>query len=263
MARLNLHSLYKLKTEQKKIAMLTAYQYSIARILDQSDIHMILVGDSLGMTALGYTSTTPVTMQDMISATAAVSRGCEQKFLIADMPFMSYQVAVEQAVHNAGELIKAGAQAVKLEGASHLEAVTAIINAGIPVMGHLGFTPQSVNQLGGYRVQGKTEQAAAVLMEQARRLQEAGVFAIVLEMVPAEVTEKIVEALEVITIGIGAGPATDGQVLVTDDLLGMYDQLSPKFVKKYAQLSADMTRAINHFSGDVQSGVFPNASHSY
>lgn len=263
MGRVTIPGLYQLKAEHQKILMLTAYNYTMARILDRTQVHMVLIGDSLGMTSLGYSSTLPVTMEDMCRATAAVARGCTQKMIVADMPFLSYQASLESAVLNAGKLMQNGAQAIKIEGAHHLTEIKAIINAGIPVMGHLGFTPQSLFKLGGYRVQAKTEDTACVLMEEARALAQAGVFALVLEMVPAAVAAEIAAELGILTIGIGAGAQTDGQVLVIDDVLGLYDEVKPKFVKRYANLAAEIEIAINGFCQEVQGGIFPDEAHSY
>jgi 3-methyl-2-oxobutanoate hydroxymethyltransferase len=231
-------SFRRMKARAQPIAMLTAYDYPTALALDQSGIDSILVGDSLGMVVLGYENTLPVTMDDMLHHCRAVARGCRRALLIGDMPFMSYQVSTEEAVRNAGRLLQEGGMdAVKLEGGGpRLGAVRAITSAGIPVMGHLGLTPQSVHQLGGFRAQGKTAAAAAQVLEDARLLEEAGCFALILESVPSRLGGLISGQLQIPTIGIGAGPLCDGQVLVTHDVLGMFDRFTPKFARRYADV---------------------------
>lgn len=253
------------KEAGKKITMLTAYDFSMAKLLDDSGIDMLLVGDSLGNVILGYDSTLPVTMEDMIHHTRAVSRGAQKAMVVADMPFMSYQVSVEDALRNAGRLMKeAGAQAVKLEGGREVRAaVEAIVQAGIPVVGHLGLTPQAVHALGGFKVQGKSREAAKKILEDAKILEESGVFAIVLECVPALLAEKITHSLAIPIIGIGAGAQCDGQVLVTHDLLGIYSGFSPKFVKKFANLHISVTEAILGYKTQVENGTFPGPEHSF
>jgi 3-methyl-2-oxobutanoate hydroxymethyltransferase len=252
------------KEHGEPITMLTAYDYPTALAEDQAGIDSILVGDSLGMVVLGYQNTLPVTMQDMIHHCKAVARGAKFALLIGDMPFMSYQASTEEAVRNAGRFLQEGGMdAVKLEGGrERLEAVRAIVGAGIPVMGHLGLTPQSVNQLGGFRPQGKTASAARRLVEDALLLQEAGCFSIVLESVPARLAELISKKLSIPTIGIGAGVGCDGQVLVTHDLLGLFDRFTPKFVRKYANFHAEMQRAFGEYIEDVQMKRFPAHEHS-
>jgi 3-methyl-2-oxobutanoate hydroxymethyltransferase len=248
----------------QRITMLTAYDYATALALDQAGIDSILVGDSLGMVVLGYENTLPVTMEDMLHHCKAVSRGARRAFLVGDMPFMSYQVSVEKAVENAGRFLQeAGMDAVKLEGGrERLDAVRAIISTGIPVMGHLGLTPQSVHQLGGFRPQGKSALAGKRLLEDALLLQEAGCFGIVLESVPARLADLISKRLQIPTIGIGAGAACDGQVLVTHDLLGLFDRFTPKFVKKYADLRRETLQAFSTYIDEVNRGIFPAEEHT-
>jgi 3-methyl-2-oxobutanoate hydroxymethyltransferase len=252
------------KQNGELISMLTAYDYPTALAIDQAGIDVILVGDSLGMVVLGYSNTLPVTMEDMLHHCKAVARGAQFSLLIGDMPFMSYQVAIPEAVRNAGRFLQeAGMDAVKLEGGrERLETIRAIQSAGIPVMGHLGLTPQSVHQLGGFRPQGREAAAAQRLLEDALLLQEAGCFSIVLESLPARLARLISDRLEIPTIGIGAGAGCDGQVLVTHDLLGLFERFTPRFVKKYADLHAEMTRAFTAYRLDVEEQVFPAAEHS-
>ncbi len=252
------------KQRGEPITMLTAYDYPTALAIDQAGLDSILVGDSLGMVVLGYTSTLPVTMEDMLHHARAVARGAQFALLIGDMPFMSYQADINDAVRNAGRFLQEGGMdAVKLEGGREREvAIRAIVSAGIPVMGHLGLTPQSVNQLGGYRPQAREAAAARRLLEDAMILQDAGCFSIVLESVPARLARLISERLEIPTIGIGAGVGCDGQVLVTHDLLGLFDRFTPKFVKKYANLHAEMGRAFAEYKKDVESCSFPAEEHS-
>jgi 3-methyl-2-oxobutanoate hydroxymethyltransferase len=257
-------TLSQLKKNDKPITMLTAYDYSTAVAVDMAGIDMILVGDSLGMVVLGYENTLPVTMDDMIHHCKPVARGSRYAMLIGDMPFMSYQASVDEAVRNAGRFLQEGGMdAVKLEGGrERLQAVSAIISAGIPVMGHLGLTPQSVHQMGGFRAQGKTAQAAKNLLDDALALHEAGCFALVLETIPARLARLVSERIEIPTIGIGAGVGCDGQVLVTHDLCGLFDRFTPRFVKKYADLNGEMARAFETYKSDVQSLVFPGDEHS-
>jgi 3-methyl-2-oxobutanoate hydroxymethyltransferase len=252
------------KLRGERISMLTAYDFPTAQVMDQAGVDAILVGDSLGMVVLGYESTLPVTMEEMLHHSRAVARGAKSALLIGDMPFMSYQVSVEEAVRNAGKFLQIGGMdCIKLEGGrDRVDVIRAIIRAGIPVMGHLGLTPQSVNQLGGYRTQGKTSQAAQRLLEDARLLQEAGCFSIVLEAVPARLAEYISTHISIPTIGIGAGSGCDGQVLVSHDLLGIFDRFTPKFVKKYAELHIEMYKAFQGYIADVQSQQFPAIEHS-
>lgn len=255
----------KAKAEGTKIAMLTAYDYSTAKLLDEAGIHAILVGDSLGNTILGYDDTIPVTMEDMIHHGAAVARGAKNALVVIDMPFMSYQVSVEEAVRNAGRLMQEGhGGAVKLEGGEEVcPQIRAIVNAGIPVMGHLGLTPQSIHAFGGFKVQGKTEAAARKLIEDAKKLQEVGVFSMVLEAVPSKLATLITEQLDIPTIGIGAGNGCDGQVLVNQDMLGTFSDFTPKFVKRYAEVGEIMKNAYRNYIADVQSGAFPAKENEY
>jgi 3-methyl-2-oxobutanoate hydroxymethyltransferase len=254
-----------MKKRGEKIAVLTAYDYPTAYLLDQSGLDVLLVGDSLGMVVLGYDSTLPVTMEEMIHHTKAVCRGVERAMVVADMPFMSYQVSVEAALHNAGRFLKeTDAQAVKLEGGKEVAEMTRrMIVSGIPVMGHLGLTPQSIQQFGGFKVQGRGDEAARRMVEDARILEEAGAFSIVLEAVPAGLAGEITRSLGIPTIGIGAGAECDGQVLVTNDMLGAYERFTPKFVKKYVNLSVPMREAFKQYLDEVKSGVFPGKEHSF
>ncbi|MEJ2266279.1 MAG: 3-methyl-2-oxobutanoate hydroxymethyltransferase [Anaerolineales bacterium] len=244
--------------------MLTAYDYPTALAMDQIGIDSILVGDSLGMVVLGYETTLPVTMEDMLHHCRAVARGAHYALLIGDMPFMSYQASVADAVRNAGRFLQeAGMDAVKLEGGrERLDVVRAIVGAGIPVIGHLGLTPQSVHQLGGFRAQGRTLPAARRLLEDALQLQVAGCFGLVLESVPARLATLVSQRLEIPTIGIGAGAGCDGQVLVSHDLLGLFERFTPKFVRKYANLHAEMARAFSEYIQDVEKGDFPGPEHT-
>ncbi|WP_462426731.1 3-methyl-2-oxobutanoate hydroxymethyltransferase [Anaerotignum lactatifermentans] len=253
------------KAKGEKISMLTAYDYSTAKLMDEAGINGILVGDSLGMVMLGYEDTLPVTMEDMIHHTAAVCRGAKNTLVVGDMPFMSYQVSVEEAVYNAGRLMKEGrCQAVKLEGgASVCPQIRAITNASIPVMAHIGLTPQSINAFGGFKVQGKSEEAAKKLLEDAKAVEEAGAFAVVLECVPAKLAELISKSISIPTIGIGAGAGCDGQILVYQDMLGLFSDFTPKFVKKYASVGEMMTQAFRDYIADVQEGSFPAPEHTF
>ena len=246
------------------LVMVTAYDAPTARLADAADVDLLLVGDSLAMVVLGYDDTLSVTVDDMVHHTAAVGRTAPRALVVADLPWMSYHVSVEDTVRNAARLIRAGATAVKLEGgAKRLPMVRALVDAEIPVMGHLGLTPQSVHALGGFKVQGRRPEAADALVEDAVALVEAGVFAVVLEAVPAAVARRVTEAVPVPTIGIGAGPACDGQVLVLHDLLGLEDRVLPRFVRRYASLRADGTAAVGAFAADVRSGAFPGADETY
>lgn len=256
---------FRLKKQQgEPITMLTAYDYATASAIDQAGLDSILVGDSLGMVVLGYETTLPVTMDEMIHHCKAVARGARYALLIGDMPFLSYQVSVPEAVRNAGRFLQEGGMdAVKLEGGrDRAEAVRAIVSTGIPVMGHLGLTPQSVHQLGGFRGQAKEAAAAKRLLEDARILEEAGCFSLVLESIPPRLADLVSKQLEIPTIGIGAGVGCDGQVLVTHDLLGLFDRFTPKFVKKYASLHAEMARAFREYKEDVEDHAFPGSEHS-
>jgi 3-methyl-2-oxobutanoate hydroxymethyltransferase len=257
---------YRLKKKRGEIiTMLTAYDYPTALAVDRAGIDTILVGDSLGMVVLGYENTLPVTMEEMIHHSKAVARGAKYAMLIGDMPFMSYQASAADAVRNAGRFLQeAGMDAVKLEGGrERRDVVEGIVGAGIPVMGHIGLTPQSVHQLGGFRAQGKSVEAAKRLLEDALILQEAGCFSVLLETIPAQLARLMSEKLEVPTIGIGAGVDCDGQVLVTHDLLGLFDRFTPRFVKKYAHLHQEMLSAITTYKDDVVKGTFPSDEHSF
>ncbi len=263
--KVTVQTLRRKKARGEPITMLTAYDYATALAVDEAGIDSILVGDSLGMVVLGYETTLPVTMEDMLHHCKAVARGARYALLVGDMPFMSYQVSVEQAVRNAGRFLQeAGMDAVKLEGGrERLEAVRAIVQAGIPVMGHIGLTPQSIHQFGGFRTQGKTAAAARRLLEDALLLQEAGCFAIVLEGIPARLGRLISERLDIPTIGIGAGAGCDGQVLVVHDMLGLFDRFTPRFVKKYADLHATMVQAFEQYRAEVETRAFPAPEHTY
>jgi len=253
------------KDEGRRFAMLTVYDFLSARLLDEAGIPILLVGDSLGMVMLGHPTTLPVTMEDMLHHAKAVARGARQALLVGDMPFMSYQASVEDAVRNAGRFIQeAGMHAVKLEGGGTVVEITRrLVDAGVPVMGHLGLTPQSVHAMGGFKVQGKTDAQAARILADARALEEAGAFSIVLEGMPSKLAAEITHALRIPTIGIGAGPACDGQVLVFHDMLGLTTGKAPKFVKRYANLAEDISRAVNAYADDVRTGNFPGPEHEY
>ena len=253
------------KQKQEKITMLTAYDYSTARLMDEAGIHSLLVGDSLGMVMLGYEDTLSVTMEDMIHHCKAVARGAKEALVVCDMPFLSYQTSVYDAVVNAGRLVKeAHAGAVKLEGGQRVcPQIRAIVQASIPVMGHLGLTPQSVHAFGGFKVQGKTEEAAKKLLEDAKCVEQAGAFAVVLECVPAKLAELISKSISIPTIGIGAGNGCDGQVLVYQDMLGMYSDFVPKFVKKFGNVGDEMKAAFRQYIAEVQSGQFPASEHTF
>ncbi|WP_251179244.1 3-methyl-2-oxobutanoate hydroxymethyltransferase [Adlercreutzia agrestimuris] len=254
-----------MKDNHKPIAMLTAYDYSTAKLEDESGINGILVGDSLGMVMLGYDDTLKVTMEDMIHHTKAVSRGAKNALVVADLPYMSYHVSVEQAVQNAGRLItEGGAQAVKLEGgAEFTHEVRAMTRASIPVMGHLGLTPQSINAFGGFKVQGKTLEAAQRILDDARALEEAGVFALVLECIPAAIAEKISSELRIPTIGIGSGAGCDGQILVYQDMLGLYGDFTPKFVKQFSCAGNVMKEGFDAYIKEVSERTFPAPEHTF
>lgn len=253
----------KMKREKEKISMLTAYDYPTAKLIDECGIDSILVGDSLGSAVLGYQDTTQVTMEDMIHHSKAVTRGVRHALVVVDMPFLSIHLGREKAVYNAGRLMQEGnAQAVKVEGGTEVvEIVKSITTAGIPVMGHVGLTPQQIHQMGGYFVQGKTEEQAEKLIEDALAIQEAGAFAIVLELIPKELATIVSDKLTIPTIGIGAGAGCDGQVLVVHDLIGLFQGQTPSFVKKYADLTTDMKHAFTQYNQEVKSGTFPTAEH--
>jgi 3-methyl-2-oxobutanoate hydroxymethyltransferase len=246
------------KKSGQKISVITAYDYTLGSLCDKAGIDILLVGDSAGMVMLGYENTIPVTMDQMIMFTEAVSRARQNALVVADMPFMSYQASTSDAIANSGRLVKAGADAVKLEGGRVVSpTIRAIVETGIPVMGHIGFQPQTTTLAQGYRVQAKTKDAAVTLIEDAKALEEAGAFSIALEMVTSEVAKMISESVSIPTIGIGSGKYCDGQVLVVHDVLGMYDKLKPKFVKQYLSLSGEITKALTSYRLDVESGKFP------
>ncbi len=253
------------KERGDRFEMLTAYDTPSAKLLDDAGTPLLLVGDSVGDNVLGYPSTVPVTMDDMVHHTAAVARGAKDALVVGDMPFMSYQASPDDALRNAGRLLKEGrAGAVKLEGGARVvDVVARMTEAGIPVMGHLGLTPQSVHQLGGYRVQGRGEEAAHRIVQDAKDLEAAGAFALVLEVIPATLARDVTAGLEIPTIGIGAGPDCDGQVLVFHDFLGMHDRRPAKFVKRYAHLAQDIKDAAAAFARDVRNGTYPGPEHSY
>jgi 3-methyl-2-oxobutanoate hydroxymethyltransferase len=262
--RLTINKIQDLKTAGDKITMLTAYDYSTAKLVDEAGVHLVLVGDSLGMVVLGYDSTVPVSMDEMLHHTRAVVRGTKTALVIGDMPFMTYQASVEDAIRNAGRMLQqGGCQAVKLEGGVVMaETTRRIVNCGIPVMGHIGLTPQSINQLGGHRVQGKTADTAKRLVEDALALEQAGAFAVVLELVPVQLAKLITGKLRIPTVGIGAGPFCDGQVLVINDMLGLFTDFVPRHTKQYARLASAMKNAISEYCAEVKSGAFPTGEHS-
>ncbi|MGY5140297.1 MAG: 3-methyl-2-oxobutanoate hydroxymethyltransferase [Candidatus Nitrosopumilus sp. Bin_571-38] len=253
-----------MKKERKKISVITSYDYTLASLCDKAGIDVLLVGDSAGMVMLGYENTISVTMDQMCMFTEAVSRARKNSLLIADLPFMSYQASIEDAINNSGKLIKAGADAVKLEGGSIMaETISAIVDVGIPVMGHIGLQPQTTILSEGYKVQGKTKDSAMKLIEDAKELEDAGVFSIALEMVSHEVAQIISETVNIPIIGIGSGVNCDGQVLVVQDLLGMYDKIKPKFAKRYMNLSEDIVKSLEEYRSDVESGAFPAKENSF
>lgn len=263
--RKSIHKIQKYKDDGKKITVLTAYDYSTAKYIDTAGVDMILVGDSLAQVALGYENTTDVSMEEMLIFTRAVSRGVQNALLVADMPFMSFQIDKSETMKNACEFIKAGANAVKMEGSSDfiIEMIKHLTENGIPVMGHLGFTPMSINSLGGHKIQGKNAQRTLEILNEALKLQQAGCFSIVLEMVPLESSKYITERLKIPTIGIGAGKYCDGQVLVSDDVLGKYDRFKPKFAKQYSSLKGIITNVARAFCLDVENGKFPSEKESF
>jgi 3-methyl-2-oxobutanoate hydroxymethyltransferase len=263
--KLPLTELAELKRRGQKLAMVTAYDFPSGRIADEAGVELVLVGDSAGMVVLGNESTVPVTMEELLMLTRAVTRGATRPLVVADMPFGSFQVSDEVAVENAVRFVKeAGADAVKLEGAGPtLSRVQAIVGAGVPVMGHVGLTPQTATALGGYRAQGRTAERANAVLEDALALQEAGCFAIVFEAIPTDVTDVIMEFMEVPIIGIGAGPSTDGQVLVLHDLLAIHQGFKPKFVKEYAAVGEEMVRGVRAYAEEVRSRAFPGPQHAY
>ena len=265
MKRLSTTDLIRKKNKQQTIVMLTCYDATFARLLDQADIDCILIGDSLGMVIQGHEHTVPVTLDDVIYHSRAVARGCQRPHLVGDLPFGSYQAGSEEAIRSATRLLKeGGVQSVKLEGGAHIiDSVARMTQAGIPVMGHLGLTPQSVHQFGGYKIQAKQQQAAQQLLDDAISLQQAGAYSLVLEGIPLQLAQQVSQSLSIPCIGIGAGPHCDGQVLVLYDLLGLDDSFNPKFLKKYANLSHDVVQAASHYAQDVRNGTFPSLNHSH
>ncbi len=258
--KITVKTIQQLKENGEKISVLTAYDYSTAKYLDEAGVDIVLVGDSLANVALGYNSTHSVSMNEMLIFTGAVARGVKHSMVIADMPFMSYNISIEDAIKNAGEMIKAGANAVKIEGCNEylLKVIKRCTQSGIPVLGHLGFTPQSQNTIGGHTIQGKTLSATLEILEQAKLLQEAGAFAVVLEMVPEESSKYITEKLNIPTIGIGAGRYCSGQVMVSDDMFGKFSDYRPKFTRQYTNLEKIMLEAIKNYCKDVKTGDFPS-----
>ena len=253
-----------MKKERKKISVITSYDYTLASLCDKAGIDVLLVGDSAGMVMLGYENTISVTMDQMCMFTESVSRARKNSLLVADLPFMSYQASIEDAINNSGRLIKAGADTVKLEGGSIMaKTISAIVDVGIPVMGHIGLQPQTTILSEGYKVQGKTKDSAMKLIEDAKKLEDAGVFSIALEMVSHEVAQIISETVNIPIIGIGSGVNCDGQVLVVQDLLGMYDKIKPKFAKRYMNLSEDIVKSLEEYRSDVESGAFPAKENSF
>ncbi len=263
--RVTITEIKEMKRKKEKIPMLTAYDYVTAKIVDEAGVPLILVGDSLGMVMLGYESTIPVTMDEMIHHSKAVVRGARRALIVGDMPFMTYHVSVSEALHNAARFIQeGGTQAVKLEGGEIVaETVRRLVGCGIPVMGHIGLTPQSIHQLGGFKVRGKVMEEAKKLLNDAQILEEAGAFAIVLECIPSSLSRLITEKLAIPTIGIGAGPDCDGQVQVISDILGLYTEFVPKHAKRYAKLAEEIKAAVSSYVSEVKSGLFPTSEHSY
>ncbi len=263
--RITINQIREMKQKGEKITMLTAYDYATAKIVDEAGVPLILVGDSLGMVVLGYESTIPVTMEETLHHTKAVVRGTKQAMVIGDMPFMTYHISIEDTLYNAGRFIQeGGAQAVKLEGGVTVaEKVRRIVECGIPVMGHIGLTPQSIHQLGGYKVQGRTPEAAIRMLEDAKALEEAGAFAIVLETVPAQLATLITQSISIPTIGIGAGIGCDGQVQVINDILGSFTDFVPKHAKQYAKLADIIRNAVTEYHNEVKAGSFPTEKQSF
>ena len=261
----NVITFQKLKDNGEKIAMLTAYDYSTAQVLEEADVDGILVGDSLAMVALGYENTYNITIDEMLIFIKAVARGAKNSFIVGDMPFMSYNLSVAQGLENASKMIKAGANAVKLEGCNEhiLTLVKRCVESGIPVLGHLGFTPQLMNTIGGHKIQVKPAENTEKILECAKKLEEAGVFAIVLELMPAESARYITENVKVPTIGIGAGVGCDGQIVVTDDITGKFTDFTPKFVKKFVNIHDVLLEGVKKYSDEVKSGVFPSSDESF
>lgn len=261
---ITVNTIVSMKKKGEKIVSLTAYDFISARILDEAGIEIILVGDSAANVFAGEKTTLPITMEEMLYHTRVVARGVKNALVIADMPFLSYQVSLETAISNAGRFLQVGACGVKLEGGKPvLETVKKLVDLGIPVMGHLGLTPQSIHKFGGYKIQGSGEAAAAQMIEDAKALQAAGCFSIVLEKIPRTLARKITETIEIPTIGIGAGLYCDGQILVLHDLLGLYEDFTPKFVKRYGQLGEQIRHAVQDYKKEVKEGIFPDKEHSF
>jgi 3-methyl-2-oxobutanoate hydroxymethyltransferase len=264
MRKITILDLGAMKADGRKIVMITAYDALFSRIFDETGVDVILVGDSLGQVVLGYPDTLNVTMDDMVRHTGAAARGRRRSLLVADMPFLSYQTGVPEAIRNAGQLLQAGAEAVKLEGGRTMEGtIRAITGCDIPVMAHIGLTPQSVHRMGGYRVQGKTDAQRERLLDDAAAVEEAGAFSVVLEGIPSTLAAEITRRLSIPTIGIGAGPGCDGQVLVMQDLLGLFDEFQPKFVKRFGELRKPVAEAVAAYAAAVRDGSFPDAEHSF
>ena len=263
--KITINSIKDFKKQNKKIVALTAYDYSTAKVLDSAGADIILVGDSLAQVALGHENTLSITMDEMLHHAKAVVRGVKRSLVVVDLPFLSYQVSEKEALYSAGRCLQIGAHAVKMEGASQyiLKIIERAVSIGIPVVGHIGFTPQSVNALGGNRVQGKTAEKAKELLQQAKDLQSAGCFGVVLELIPSEVASLITESIDIPTIGIGAGSDCDGQILVTDDLVGKFVDFKPSFVRRYAEVGKDMESAVKNFIFDVQNSKYPQIGESF
>lgn len=265
MDKITIQKIKNMKAQGRKIPVLTAYDYTMAKILDSAGAPILLVGDSLGMVSAGYESTLPVTMDEMIYHTKAVAKGSKNALIVVDMPFLSYQVSIEDAKRNAGRLVKEGnAEAVKLEGGENTaDTIKAINDMGVPVMGHIGLMPQSVHKMGGYKVQGRTKKEQKQILKDAKAVEKAGAFSIVLEGIPSDLAKKITESISISTIGIGAGVHCDGQVLVLYDMLGLYKDINPKFVKKYLDLNSIITNAVKDYIKDVEMKRFPEKRHSF
>lgn len=265
MPNITIHDLLKKKREGEKISMLTAYDYPFARIVDEAGIDAVIVGDSVGMVVQGLENTLPVTMDEMIYHTKIVAKAVKKAMVIGDLPFMSYQISIEEAVRNAGRFLKeAGASCVKIEGGAEVaEHIRAMTKSDMPVMAHIGLTPQSIHRMGGYKIQGKTEEAAKRLLEEAHIVEDAGAFSLLLEAIPIGLAKKITEEVTIPTIGIGAGPYCDGQVLVLHDVIGLFDRFLPKFAKRYANLKDDILKAVTTYKEEVEKGIFPSEKHSF
>ena len=262
--KITILDLQEMKRKKEKISFLTGYDYPIASLEDKAGIEMILVGDSLGMTVYGHKTTLPVTMEQMLYHTDAVCRAVKYAFLVGDMPYMSYQISIEEAISNAGEFMRLGVDSIKLEGGARVaHIVEAIVNAGIPVMGHIGMTPQSMATFGGYRVQGKKAGIAKQLIEDAKAIEQAGAFSILLECIPDKVGKIITETLKIPVLSIGAGPDCDGQLIIVNDLIGLFEFFTPKFVKKYANIAPILTEAFQNYYKEVKDGTFPTSEHCY